>query len=124
MEQTLYSRLGGQPGIKGLVDDIIEAHMNNPTLGPRFLPYREKPAELDAAKAHLCDFLGAGSGGPEEYTGRDMVAAHRGMNISAAEYMAALDDIMTTLADHEIDDQTCKDVLMISFTLKSEIMGQ
>ncbi|MGQ3486987.1 group I truncated hemoglobin [Roseovarius pacificus] len=124
MEQTLYRRLGGQPGIKALVDDIIEAHMNNPTLGPRFLPYRETPEDLEAAKAHLCDFLGAGSGGPEEYTGRDMVSAHRGMNISVAEYMAALDDIMVTLTEHEIDDQTCKDVLMISFTLKSEIVGK
>ena len=124
MEQTLYDRLGGKPGIKALVDDVLEAHMVNPAISARFLPYRERPDDLNDAKAQLCAFFGAGSGGPEQYTGRDMVAAHRGMNISAAEYMAALDDIMTTLADHEIDDQTCKDVLMISFTLKSEIMGQ
>ena len=52
-----------------------------------------------------------------------MTDAHRGMNISAAEYMAALDDILSTLDKHEIDEQTRKDVLAIAYSLKGEILN-
>lgn len=119
---NLYERLGGADGIATLVDDIIEAHMHNPTISARFLPYRERPEELNQAKAHLCCFFGMGSGGPEEYTGRGMTGAHRGMNIDAAEYMAAVDDIMMVLDRHQIDEQSKKDVLAIAYSLKGEIM--
>ncbi len=122
MDKTLYQRLGGAAGIASLVDDTVEAHMNNPTINARFQPYREEPERLDAAKRHLCDFFGAGSGGPEQYGGRSMPEAHRGMNISAEEYLAAMDDIIATLEKHGIDDATRKDVLAIAYSLKDEIM--
>ena len=79
-------------------------------------------ALLSAAKKHLCAFLEAGSGGQAQYTGRTMRDAHRGMNISEAEYIAALDDILAVLRKHAIDDQTQKDVLAIAYSLKSDIM--
>ena len=122
MDKSLYDRLGGAKGIAVIVDDIVEAHMNNPTIKARFVPYREQAEQLSAVKQHLRDFLGAGSGGQESYTGRSMPDAHRGMNISDGEYMAAIDDIMTTLQKHNIDEQTQKDVLAISYSLKSEIV--
>jgi hemoglobin len=121
MSDTLYDRLGKSAGISALVDDIIEAHMINPVIKARFLPYRDKPEELATAKRHLCDFLGMGSGGPEQYGGRSMPDAHRGMNISDQEYLAAIDDIMAILDRHEIDEQSRKDVLAISYSLKGEI---
>jgi hemoglobin len=115
MDKSLYDRLGGAKGIAVLVDDIVEAHMNNPVIKARFVPYREQAEQLAAVKKHLRDFLGAGSGGQESYTGRSM-------NISDGEYMAAIDDIMKTLQKHNIDEQTQKDVLAISYSLKNEIV--
>lgn len=119
---NLYERLGGADGIATLVDDIIEAHMCNPTISARFLPYRERPEELSQAKAHLHSFICMGTGGPEEYTGNGMVQAHCGMNIDATEYMAAIDDIMLVLDRHQVDEQSKKDVLAIAYSLKGEIM--
>jgi hemoglobin len=51
-----------------------------------------------------------------------MVEAHRGMNISAAEYMAAVDDILKTLDTHGVDDETRKDILAIAYSLKEQII--
>lgn len=121
---TLYERLGAATGIHSLVDDIIEAHMHNPVIQQRFLPYRETPEKLDQAKAHLCTFLAMGSGGPEQYEGRSMPETHRGMNINAGEYMAAVDDILTVMDQHGIDDSAKKDVLSIAWSLKDEIIHQ
>ena len=122
MNKSLYDRLGGASGIAKLVDDIVEAHMNNPVVKARFLPYRDKPEIMVKIKRNTRDFLGAGSGGPEQYAGRSMPDAHRGMNISEQEYMAVVDDILATLAKHRIDDETRKDVLAIAYSLKGEIL--
>lgn len=122
MSNSLYERLGGAKGIASLVDDIVEAHINNSAIKARFLPIRDDPVRFAAAKQHLRNFLGAGSGGPEQYDGRSMLDAHRGMNISAQEYMAAIDDILSTMSKHKIDEQTRKDVLAIAYSLKDEIV--
>lgn len=121
---TLYERLGGAEGIAKIVDDVVEAHLNNPTVKARFLPYLDKPERVTEIKKHLRDFLGAGSGGPETYTGRSMLEAHRGMNISETEYMAVMDDILGVLEKHGIDESARKDVLAITFGLKGEIIHQ
>lgn len=119
---TLYERLGSTPGIRALVDDIVQAHMTNDVIKARFLPYADQPERLEELKGLLATFLEAGSGGPAAYTGRSMAEAHRGMNISAGEYMAAIDDIMQVLTQHEVDDTAKKDVLFISYSLMREIV--
>lgn len=42
------------------------------------------------------------------------------MNIGAAEYMAAIDDILAVLTEHSMDEQTQKDVLAIAYSLKDQ----
>lgn len=120
--QTLFERLGGSRGIAALVDDIVAAHMDNPIISARFRPYLDTPEKLAITKGHLCTFLEAGSGGQKEYLGRTMRETHRGMNISAAEYVATLDDILSVLRRHNIDEETQKDVLAIAYSLKGEIV--
>lgn len=119
---TLYERLGGPDGIDALVDDIVAAHMENPLISARFRPYAEDPDRLSQLKGHLRDFLVAGSGGPGRYAGRSMPDAHRGMNISVAEYMAAVDDIMAVLERNGVGESARKDVLAITYQLKGEIV--
>lgn len=121
---TLYERLGGADGISKLVDGIVDEHLKNPVVKTRFLPYLETPERLAEIKKHTCDFLGAGSGGPESYMGRSMPETHRGMNISEAEYMAVVDDIMNTLEKHGVDESARKDILAITFALKGDILHQ
>jgi hemoglobin len=118
---SLYNRLGASAGIHALVEDIVAAHMVNPIISARFRPLLETPDRLAQAKQHLCAFLEAGSGGAQAYTGRGMRDAHRGMNISAAEYVAAIDDIMSVLRKRGIDDETQKDILGIVYSLKGDI---
>jgi hemoglobin len=119
--RSLFERLGGSSGITALVDDIVSMHMENPVIRARFRPYLETE-KLAVTKKHLCAFLEAGSGGPAHYAGRSMGDAHRGMNVSEVEYMAALDDILAALRKHSIDEQSQKDVLAIAYALKGDIL--
>ncbi len=116
--RSLFERLGGSSGISAIVDDIVAAHMKNPVIRARFLPYVETPDRMAIIKRHTCEFLEMGSGGPSKYSGKSMRDAHRGMNVSEAEYMAAVDDILDVLKARRIDEQTQKDVLAIAYSLK------
>ena len=124
MTTILFERLGGTTGINSIVDDVVEAHMNNPAIAARFLPYSEQPEKLATLKKHTVDFFSAGSGGPATYAGRDMATAHKGMNISPAEYVNVVDDILMVLGKHKIDDQSRNDVLAIVWSLKDMIIAQ
>jgi hemoglobin len=122
--KSLYERLGGEEELISIVDDVVDAHMNNPAISARFLPVLERPEYLSQIKKHTINFFGAGSGGPQVYEGRDMTTAHRGMNINATEYMCVIDDIMGVLDKRGKSEETKKDVLAILYSLKGLMIGK
>lgn len=124
MSESLFERLGAEKGIVKIVDDVVEAHMNNPSISARFTPYLDQPENLAKIKTHTVNFFITGSGGPQVYSGRDMGTTHRGMNISPEEYMETMDDIFMVLEKHGKDAQTKKDVLEILWSLKDMIIGK
>jgi hemoglobin len=124
ISETLFERLGGRDGISVIVDDTVENHMKNTHVNARFIPLKEKPEQLAIIKNHTIDFFSAGSGGPAAYTGKDMITAHTGMNISPSEYMHVMDDIFLALDKNSIDETTKKDVLAILWSLKEMIIAK
>ena len=123
-QESLFDRLGGTEGITSIVDDAIAAHGENPVIKARFIPYNDQPERLAVIKKHFVDFLSAGTGGTAQYNGRNMETTHTGMNISSEEYMALVDDFMMVLDNHKVSEQTKKDMLYISWSLKGMIMGK
>lgn len=108
MGKILFENLGGTNGISSIVEDVVEAHINNPAISARFLPYKEQPEKLAVIKQHTIDFFRAGSGGSVTYSGRDLPTTHKGMNISPAEYIYVIDDIMQVLGKHKIEEESKK----------------
>lgn len=118
MTTTLYERLGGAKGMARLVDDVVAAHLINPIVKTRF----EKVKDLDHLKQMACEFFCAGSGGPETYTGKDMLTTHKGMNISEQEYLEVMDDIVGAMNKNGIAEDAKKDVIAILYSLKGDII--
>lgn len=118
MTATLYQRLGGAEGMQRLVDDVVAAHLGNPIVKTRF----ENVKDLNHLKQMACEFFCAGSGGPEAYSGKDMLAAHKGMNISEQEYLAVTDDIVGAMNKNAIEEDAKKDVIAILYSLKDQII--
>ncbi|HSI55133.1 MAG: group 1 truncated hemoglobin [Ramlibacter sp.] len=116
--KSLYDRLGRFDGITRIVHDVMDAHLSNPVIAPRF----EAAKDLDHAKRMAVEFFCAGCGGPEAYTGRDLLVAHKGMNISEQEYMAAMDDILRALEKNDIDPGTRGEVTNVLYSLKGQVI--
>ncbi len=117
MSNSLYERLGGEAGIKAIASDAVDNHYANPKISVRF-----KDFDKSALKNLAFEFFAMGTGGPQQYSGRDLTTAHKGMNINEEEYFAAMDDITSSLDKHGIDDQTKSDVIGILYSLKGEII--
>lgn len=118
MEKTLYERLGGEKGVRKLANDIADNHLKNPLIKTRF----EAIEDLDKVKQYVYEFIGAGTGGPQTYTGRDMLTAHTGMNISEQEFIEVVDDIMKAMEKNGLGEAEKKDMLAIGYSLKNEII--
>ena len=118
MSSTLYERLGGEEGLSAIVRDVIANHQSNPTIKTRF-------QDTDTKELHrlVVEFFGMGSGGPQKYTGKDMRAAHRGMNINDGEFMAVIDDVMNALEKNGIGTETKNEVLGILYSLRGDVVG-
>lgn len=117
MSDALYDRLGGEPGISKLVDRIIDLHLANPVVGTRFTH-----SNVERGRAMAREFFAAGSGGPVEYTGKSMLDAHAGMNISEQEFLAVVDDMMGAMTELGYDQSVRNEVLAIAYSLKADII--
>jgi hemoglobin len=51
-----------------------------------------------------------------------MLAVHKGMNISAAEFMAVLDDALAALEKNKIGQRQQEEVLFALYSMRSQIV--
>ena len=119
-EPSLYTRLGGDRGIAAIVDDIIALHLANPLIKMRFASFDAE--KLRALNKVTCEFFGAGSGGPEVYSGKDLVTAHKGMNVSEQELIAAIDDVVAALDKNGVGQKEKSEVVAILYSLKAQVV--
>jgi hemoglobin len=117
MSDTLYVRLGGSEGITRLAGDLVDIHLANPAISTRF-----GNSDVATLKHRAATFFIAGTGGPNEYDGKDMLAAHRGMNISADEFMAVLDDALAALQKNAAGQREQEEVLFILYSMRGDIV--
>jgi hemoglobin len=115
---TLYERLGRREGITRITADLMKNHLANPVVNARYL----NSDNLARVEQRVVEFFCAGTGGPETYTGQDMLATHKGMNISEQEFMSVIDDAMDALQKNAIDDATRNEVLAVLWSMRKEVV--
>lgn len=116
---TLYERLGGRPGIEAIVEDIWNNHVSNPLIAKRYA--NSDPANVKRLVTEMCC---AGFGGPETYSGKDMIAAHKGMNINDTEFVAVCDDVLKALDKNNVGKRERDEILCILYSLKNDVVYQ
>ena len=105
-EKPLYQRLGGREAIHAVVTDIIDLHFTEAITKPLM-----KGVDQQNLVRLVVEFLCRGAGGPEKYTGRDMVRAHEHLDMTAVHFMAAGDQIMRVLKKYGVPEPEQQEVL-------------
>jgi hemoglobin len=117
MSTSLFERLGGNEGIRAIANDVIDNHLANKAVANRFAN-----SDVSALKNAAATFFITGTGGENLYKGKDMLTAHRGMNISATEFMAVLDDALAALQKNNVGQREQEEVLYVLYSMRSEIV--
>src|ERR1043166_4780303 len=118
-QKSLYDRLGGQPAVTAVVDDFV----GNVAADNRINGFFAR-TDIARLKKNLSDQICQGTGGPCTYTGRDMATAHKGMNITDAQFNALVEDLKKTLDKFKVPDREQGDLLAVLGPMKPQIVGQ
>jgi hemoglobin len=135
---TLFDRLGGEKGITAIIDDFTPRAIQDPRVnwerrGPQRtgLFHREKshewsatPENVTTLKKHFVQFLCLATGGPAHYDGKEIKAAHSGMQITNAEFDAAVGDLKASLDKLQIANKEQKELLSIVESTRLQIVAE
>ncbi len=121
-EPTLYKRLGGREGIRGVVDDFVAFLVADPRVKDRFT--KLTPVQVEKLKTNASDQVCAATGGPCSYLGKDMKAAHQGMNISDGDWNATVEDLIKALDKNKVAKKDQEELIGLLAPMKKDIVGQ
>jgi hemoglobin len=87
-DDSSFQAFGGQPGLTRMVDDFVNTVVADPRIGSYFTR-----ANLPNLKSKLTEQFCSLLGGPCQYVGQDMTAAHQGMGLKEADFNALAEDL-------------------------------
>lgn len=117
-DQSLYQRVGGMDAITAVVGDAVGNIAADTRINRRF-----GNTDIPRLKKNLVDLICAGTGGPCTYTGRNMSAAHDGMNIRDDEFDALVEDLVKSLDKFKVPAREKGELLSIFGRMKNAIVG-
>jgi hemoglobin len=116
-EASLYDRLGGKSAISAVVGDFLR------TVGSDSrIQHQAAPERVPMLTANLVDLVCQATGGPCEYQGRPMKAAHAGMGITGGEFEAVVDDLVQTLDHYQVPEREKNELLAMLAPMRGDIV--
>jgi hemoglobin len=96
---SLYDEIGQEPAVNEAVKRFYERVLADPELSPLF-------EGVDMAKLHdhQVKLFTKVLGGPDNYSGRALDAAHRGLDITATQYGRVVDHLTEVLEELGVPD--------------------
>ena len=113
----LYERLGGTGPITAVVNKFVTI-----VGGDKRINHYFAKTDLVQLKRHLIDMVCQASGGPCEYTGRDMKTAHKGMKVTGAAFDALVQDLIEALDTFNVPAQEKGELLSVLGPMKADIV--
>jgi hemoglobin len=117
-EDSLYERLGGEESIEVVVTEFYDRVMDDELVNHYF-----EDIDMQQQIAHQAQFISAVTGGPVEYTGEEMHAAHEGMGITEAEFDAIAGHLDDALIEFDVSVEDRDAVLAEIASYQKDIVG-
>ena len=102
---TIYDQLGQENGIRTAVDIFYQRVLADPQLKAYF-----DGVDMTTLRAHQAKLLVQVTGGPVGYEGRELAAAHEGLEITSADFERVVAHLGGTLTEMGVDAAVVGDV--------------
>ena len=117
VDEPLYFRLGGYDRIHEFTTEVVRLHDQNPTIMGMLTH-----VDNDALAKNVADFIAAGTGGPESYTGRSLPASHANLKLTDADFLSAGGDIVTAMKTMGYGEDEITEFVCILVSLKDQVV--
>lgn len=120
---TLWERVGGEAAVRRVVDDFVALAANDPAVDfTRHGKFPLTDRDVFRLKDQFVDFVSAATGGPRPYRGRGMKEVHHGMQISDAQFDAALADLRRALEMNHVGGEDLRAILRAAGATRAGIV--
>jgi hemoglobin len=121
--KTLWERLGGEDNVKRVVDDLLKEAAPDPKVNFfRNGKYAPDAAAVMTLKRRVVEFICQATGGPLQYTGKDMKTAHAGMGITDDEFNAFAGHLKNALEKNGAAPEDVKLVMTAAGSTRKDIV--
>ena len=114
---SLFEKYGGFATISKVVNELYDALEVNEITAPYF-----ENSDIRALMDHQVKFLSQVLGGPQQYTGKAMSAAHTGMKISEQAFLEVASTVKDVLEDNGVEDDDVAIIIDMLASLKEDII--
>ncbi len=119
---SLYDSLGGEPAIQAAVDIFYRKMLTDERVAMFF-----DDVDMDRQRAKQVGFLTMVTGGPNNYTGKDMRQGHRhlidkGLNDSHVDIVIA--HLGQTLQELGVDDEQIAQVAALANSVRDDVLDR
>ncbi len=117
MDGSLYERLGGIDAITAVVRAVVDRQLKDDRINRKFAR-----TNRDRLIKEFVDQICQATGGPCNYTGRDMTETHYNMGVTNGEFQAFVEDVVAVLDDFKVGQAEQDELLNIMAPLQGEIV--
>ncbi len=115
---TLYDQIGGAPAMEAAVDLFYQKVLADDALAPFFAT-----TDMVHQKKQQRDFLTMALGGPNQYDGRDMRAAHAHLPIEEAHFQAVAGHLQATLEELNVPADLIGQIMAIAASTHDDVLN-
>ena len=116
---SLFERIGGEAAVDAAVDIFYEKVLDDDRINIFFRDL-DMVAQANKQKA----FLTMAFGGPHNYTGKDMRAAHAHLGVTSEHFDAVIENLAATLTQLGVSDSDIQEVAGIAETTRDDVLNR
>lgn len=117
---TLFDKLGGKAGVNAAVDKFYEKVLADERVNAYF-----QSTNMAKQKAHQAAFMSFAFGGPNDYKGKDMAAAHKHLmpHLEESHFNAIVKHFVATLEELEVPQEDIDAAVAVVATTKEAVLS-
>ena len=123
----LYSRVGEQK-LRAVVNDTVDMAAKDPKVAldraGKAAGWSATPQNVEDFKRGLFHFVAAATGGPQEYKGKDMASAHKGMNITNEQFDAMVSHLQAAMDKNRVPQDAQRQLRQVFDGTRGAIVQQ
>lgn len=115
---ALFDKIGGEAAVDAAVDIFYRKVLSDPTISNFFVA-----VDMDAQAAKQKAFLTVAFGGPNNYSGKDMRAAHKSMDLTEQHFSAVAGHLNGTLEELSVPQDLINEVMAIAASTHDDVLN-